>query len=161
MPPLSPGPQQNLLVLEVNDTPDGRLTNNVAAIWAACAPYAQIDYQLQVLYTKRRLIELAQGYYTTQVTFNAFQDASVNLSDILKGYGLMRAQVQVEIERIEAKAQKRRGAVSTPITTTAPITPEEAMLPPASPFSDANDPAYAGSPYAPQETIYNPLGIQP
>jgi len=134
-----------MLVLEVGETADNRLTTNVAAVWDDYADKALIDARLQVFYTKRRLIDLALGFYRNQVDFQAAGDIGMKLDQRTKHLADMRAQTEAEIEAIQVKSAKRRGGASTPLTTVAPVTAPVAIPYPF--LLDANDPAFTGSPY--------------
>ena len=145
--PLTPSQQQTLLVLEVGDTPDTRLATNVAGIWDDYADKALIDPRLQVFYTKRRLIELALGYFRDQVDFQVMNDVSMKMDQRTQHLALQYKAAEDEITSLQLRAQKRRTGASTPLTTTAPISPPDPGTIVVNPVLDANDPVFAGSPY--------------
>lgn len=140
---MSAGSEQALLVLEVGETKDNRLTSNVSAIWDGYAAVGAVDSRLQSLYTKRRLIDLALGYYRNHVDFQAAGDVGMKLSQRAVRLESMRADAQAEIVRIEKKVRGRRGGASLPLVTTTPSVPPL----PSPPFPDANDPRWRGDPY--------------
>ena len=149
---LSPTTQQTLIIAEVGDAPDNRVTTNIVAIWADEAGHANVDPKLQVLYTKRRCIDLLLGYYRGRVDMRTFDHAELKLSQMTGNLAQMRLGVQTEITRLEKKARSSRVGVATPITQVQPISAQDEINRETGPqpaIIDPNDPAYAGSPWEP------------
>lgn len=145
---LSAVQQQALIALEVGDTPDGRVSANVAAIWADYADKALLDARLQVWYTTVRCIDLALGYERTNVDYGQLGVLTMKAGQSPDRLLAMRKARQADITMLEAKARARRGGVSGTLTTTEiAIPPEAPNAPVPNPYIDATDSTYAGSPY--------------
>lgn len=140
---------QQVLVLQVGDTPDNRLIANAGVLWDRWADKASVAPRLQELYTKRDLIDLALAYHRTSVDMKVAVRELKN-NQLYTNLAQMRADTQAEIVRVEALARARRAATVGALTTTTPTVPPftvGAPQYPAFPVPDANDPALRGSPY--------------
>src|SRR5438105_8707634 len=93
--------QQNLIVLEVGDTPDGRLTANVSDIWADYADKALLDARLQQLYTKLRCIDMVLGYERTSVDYQQLRVLEVKAGQSPDRLLKMKAVLEADILVLE------------------------------------------------------------
>lgn len=136
---------------EVGDTSDGKVERWVVLYWEKYAGKAQLDRQLQTLYTTRDCFRLKLTAYSEQVDFQAAGNAvSFKLSQSTGFLTDRIKEIQTEIERLELKARKRRVAVAVQLTTVVPISVQdelnrEALPPPLLP--DPSNPGLAGSPF--------------
>lgn len=151
--PVTPAQVQTLVVLEVGECPDNRLSQNAATVWALNAGYGAIYPPLQRWYTKLNLIDLALGYYREQVntsidgTSMAYQQRVVSLL-------AMRADTVTMLGMLYAQARASRGIAVAPITQTTPeLPPPLQPLPQSWPYPDANSPRWSGSPYYGQGSV--------
>lgn len=149
---LSETEQIQAILDEVGDTPDQKVSAWAKRYWDKHAGKAQLDRQLQVLYTTRDCWRLKLSSYQEQVDFQAQGDLQLRLSQ-RTGFGAERiTELQAEIERLEIKARKRRAGVTLPITQQTPISVQDELNRQAQPppqIIDPNDPIYAGSPFEP------------
>lgn len=138
------------VVAQVGDTPTGLLVTHMTTAWVRNAEKALIHPRLQEAYYKRDLIDLALGYYRAQVDVTLGTDMAQKRSQRFIALAAMRADAQVDIEKIEKVARARRGIAIGLLTTTAPVTPS--IPDPTNPYIDANDPRFSGSPYVASRT---------
>lgn len=151
--PITATSEQQLLVLEVGDTPTGLLATYAGTVWAAYTDKAQIAPRLQRAYTKRTLIDIALGAARYDVDFADAMNVSIRSSQRVTALVAMRVVADAEIVRIEAKAKASRGMTTTPITQVAPeLSPTVGTYPTT---IDANSPYYQGDPYF-RTTTRNP-----
>lgn len=145
---LSDAQLQTLLVLEVGDTADGLLAQNVSLLWERYADKALVYPGLQAQYVKRSLIDLALGVARSQVDYDVHNQFAAKGSQEGVRLTQMRQEAQSEINRLERQARAMPGAVVGQLTATAPQSaPSTAPTYPNGP--EANDERYAGSPYYP------------
>jgi hypothetical protein len=139
---------------EVGDTPDQKVSAWAKRYWDKYAGKAQLDRQLQVLYTTRDCWRLKLSSYQEQN--DVVQGPIQYKLGQRTGFGAARiTELQAEIERLEIKARKRRIGVTLPITQQTPISVQDELNREAQPppqIIDPNDPIYAGSPFEPLPT---------
>jgi hypothetical protein len=116
------------------------LYQHMPVVWARYTDRDTIYPFLTDLYVTRRCIELLLPGVRTKVDKTSADQKDAYFQQ-MTGLLQMAADTTAEIVRIEARARASRAGVLTPITATAPVAP-----PPAA-QTDANDPAYGGSPY--------------
>jgi hypothetical protein len=138
------------IVDEVGDTPDGLVSSYSLATRDKYAGKALLDPQLQVLYTTRDLLKLKRRQYAEQVDFTAQGDVQLKLSQRTAYLTDRIKESQTEIERLEMLARRRRGGVTTPITTVVPVSVADEVarenLPPPQ-LPDPSDPSLGGWPF--------------
>lgn len=127
------------ILAEVGDTPDNRVSANLAAWWASHADKGLYGGPLQYLYTKRDALDAAIMYYALQVQ-TVIGDVQVFYQQIAQRLDALRTEISAEIQLQEARRLSAAGAVSGTLTTTAPVSPPNGVF-------DSNDPRYQGSPY--------------
>lgn len=145
--PLDDGQYRTLILAELKD-PDH--VGIAALVGDASTPgdlWARFDdrptLELQYLYTKRAALFALAGFNWDAVDFEESMVLRENLSQRAKNLLGLYDAVQAEIAKAEQVLQQTQGVAVGVMTTTAPTTPP-------SDFFDANDPRYAGSPYAPR-----------
>lgn len=128
---------------EVGD-PDGAIA---VSLGTAAAPgflwrkhEGQPTLYLTYLYAKRDAILDLMGRNRRKVNVSLAGVVSTSLSDLVKNLNTMLAGVVAEIERAELIAGSSGAPVGGDLVRTAPIAPP-------TPYRDANDPVYRGSPY--------------
>lgn len=140
---------QTLAVALVGDiattaNPGGAL----AAVVATIAGHYSFDamypgFGLELLYVERDLIKVAMGAVWQQVQFKE-ADQQFNLQNKHQALAVRLGSIETEIAtRLDQARASGHGVSVGVITKTAPIGPPLPV-----PFPDANDPRYAGSPYA-------------
>lgn len=129
------------LVLEIGDTPDGRLAGSVASFWARYADKALVAARLQELYTKRSLIDVALASLRNHVDTSTDGAISIRLSQREVYLKERRAETLTEITRLETIARANRAPQQAALTSTELETPPFSLAP------DANAPIYRGDPY--------------
>lgn len=131
---------QTDILAEVGD-PNGTLTPLIATIWDLFADKALIRSDLQVLYTKRACLDrrLAEEYASTDVGISG--EITDKESQRFAHMQQMRADCQLEIERIERIIHASRTPALGALTTLVPTSPPSTLGP------DANDDLYLGTPY--------------
>ena len=134
---------QQQLVNEVGETPDGRLAAAVPALQAVWATKDVIRPGLARLYTKLQLIQTKQGYVTDRTNYQQLGVLSQSESDLLAHANDLYGQTLAEIRRLESKARSRRSGDTYELSRATPGTPPW----PSPPFPDANDPRFRGDPY--------------
>jgi hypothetical protein len=148
---LSETEQIQAILDEVGDTPDQKVSAWAKRYWDKYAGKAQLDRQLQVLYTTRDCWRLKLSSYQEQN--DVVQGPIQYKIGQRTGFGAARiTELQAEIERLEIKARKRRVGVTLPITQQTPISVQDELNRAAQPppqIIDPNDPIYAGSPFEP------------
>jgi len=150
---VTPDQVQQLLIAEVGETPDTRLLNNVATVWALNEGYGALYPPLQRWYSKLGLIDLALGYYRDQIDVNLdglgmrYQQKVTNLLS-------MREATMAMIGTLYAQVRASRGIAVAPITQTEPeLPPPLQPLPQSWPYPDAGDARWSGSPYYGQGSV--------
>ena len=139
--------EQNIIVLQVGDTPDARVFTNIALLWDRNAPYAPLGLGLQALYTTRDALDVLLAYYRDTAIDSTTGTVSERLHQRIDTLQLMRGNTEREMLRREQIARQRRGGASLPITTQAPIGPLDASGNPDPAGFDANSINLSGSPY--------------
>ncbi len=147
--------QRSMLITSVGETSSGVLTANVDAVWAL---YDSATARLQYLYTKRDLIELSMGEMRTRATFRSRDDVGVDATDFLSNLLKMKADVDAEIAKEEAKAAAGNqvlpgGSVAAVGEILRQETSNTLRLPGQ---LSANDMRYRGEPYSPRRRGWRP-----
>lgn len=150
---VTPEQVQQLLVLEVGETPDTRLLTNVATVWALNAAYGALYPPLQRWYSKLGLIDLALGYYRDQIN-TSIDGVSMAYQQRVASLLSMRETTMAMVGTLYAQARASRGIAVAPITQTEPeLPPPLQPLPQSWPYPDAGDARWSGSPYYGQGSV--------
>lgn len=129
---------QNLIIVQVGDTPDGVLSLNMSTLWEMSSQYSGFP-ALQFLYVKKAAISTLMGRYRAQVNFSSSGDLTVSLDNLLGNLIKMLALVDEEIAQAIVKSRSGKSSVGE-LETKAPA-------PSPYPNLDGNDPGYRGSIY--------------
>jgi hypothetical protein len=128
---------KSLIVLEVGDTADQLIQNNIDTFWTLYDTLA-LAGRLQYLYAKRKAVEVLMGSVRTLVDSEITGDSKFALHQRMTNLETMLAACDQDIAA-ERRNLAGQGSAVGLLTTTAPI---------ASPTGrpDANDPRYSGDP---------------
>jgi len=135
---LTPYDFQAQIVAEVGD-PNGTVFPLMETLWNMAAS-TRSGNELIALYVKRAAIDVRMAEEAPNTDFKAGQ-LQVNASQTWQHLQQMRADVQAELLRIEAKVAATRVPTFGVLTRTAPTTP------PTTDSPDRNDSLYTGDPY--------------
>ena len=102
---------QQLIVLEIGDTAENLLANNVNLVWNAYQDKGPIFPRLQEWYVRRDMILMAQAAMRNQVDFSMNGDLSLRLSERTQFLRDRYKEVSTEIVRLEKIAQATRPSV--------------------------------------------------
>jgi hypothetical protein len=141
---------QNIIILEVGDTVNNVLANNIAMFWSSYADKAQIAPRLQELYTQRRCIDavMADPTFRDAVSFSMSGDLSLQLHERRDAMAKRRGEVQGQIDHIERwERQLQPPVVEQLKTKEIELPPALDPNPPNPTVLDANSPVYRGDPY--------------
>lgn len=116
---------QDQIVLTVGDDAAGTLASNIALLWAARAPIANLD--LRALRVTVDAIDIMLGRVRSQVDFRAPDGSSVSLSDLFDHLITMREAALTELAQAQAGAGG--GVAIGTLTQTAPIMRDRAAQP--------------------------------
>ncbi len=141
---------KGLIILEVGDTVNQVLANNIDLIWSSFADKALIAPRLQELYTRLRAIDLvlADPTFRNAVSFSMSGDLSQQLHERTDHMRDRRKECQAEIDHIERWELQIQPPVVEQIKATEIEVPP-ALDPnfPPPPVIDANSRKYHGDPY--------------
>jgi hypothetical protein len=90
--------QQDEILSTVGDFSDGFLAGKLAYVWAK---YDILGGRLQILYTKRDLLDMAMGRLRESIDFQTPTDVSMQASQLLNNILKMRNAIQQEIDKLE------------------------------------------------------------
>ncbi len=137
------------IILEVGDTIDSRLANNIDRLWNSYADKAFVAPRLQELYVHRACIEvvLASPEIRNAVSFSMSGDLSQRLGERRDALALRRREVQAEIEHVQSWERQLQPPVLESIKATEIEVPPALRTAPPPPVLDANDPRYRGDVY--------------
>jgi hypothetical protein len=145
--PVTLAQMQQYLVTSVGDTPNGLLGQNANFLWQQAAWAGAIYPPLQQEVVRRRLIELALGYYRDQVD-TTLGEASLHYQQRVTSLLAMAAQTDGLVARYQRMAVASRAGIAAPITQVTPeLPPDLTPQQPISQYPDANDPQYQGDAY--------------
>lgn len=137
-------------VLPTTQGSTGIVMQNIGRLWAAYADKGGISQRLRALYVMRDAHDLAIGVLERLVDFSALDGTyRVSLSQRVKARQQQRADIVIEINKIERQLLAAAGPVVGLLSTSAPISPPQPGERPQVSINgpDANSPIYTGSPY--------------
>jgi hypothetical protein len=142
--------QATEILASVGDFAGGFLAANLDYVWAK---YDLIGGRLQLLYTKRDLVDMAMGEVRKRVDFQTPSDVSVMASQLLNNLLKMRNALSADITKLE----NTPGGVVEDGSTFAAfagelLTTGSTALPGFSGEPDVNSLTYRGSPYPSNRT---------
>jgi len=137
--------QRTEILSTVGDFSDGFLASQLDYVWQK---YDVVGGGLQILYTKRDLLDMAMGRVREQVDFQTPSDVSVQASQLLNNILKMRNAIQAEIDKL---SNTPGGVVESGSTFVAfageLLTTGSTSLPGFSGEVDVNSLDFRGSPY--------------
>jgi hypothetical protein len=144
---------KRIIILEVGDTDDLLLAQNIDVFWDSFADKAVVFPRLQELYTELRCIDVVSGALRQFVDFSTDGALDLHLHQRWTHLRDLYEAVRRRISQEETKARQQTPPVVKELVATQIETPP--VLPPELPLN-SNNPWYHGDPYWPSGN--NPAG---